>query len=79
MHSVTSSCYQLSTVFLLQPPSSPKQHFTDQASLVGAERTLSVPVMLVMPVNSITLTALPLVIFVENCDVIDEGTFITRK
>jgi len=73
----------MSTVFLLQPPNSPEQQLTGQASLVGAEGTLNVPVMLVMPVDSITRTALILVwvcvIFVANYDVIDEGTFITRK
>lgn len=53
--------YQLSTVFLLQLPSSPEQQLTDQASLAGVEGTLSVPVLLAMLIDRITLTALPLV------------------
>ena len=43
----------------------------------------SAPVLLVMCIDGITLTAVLLVwvcvTFVANCDVIVEGTFITRK
>jgi len=75
--------YQLSTVFLLQPFSSPVQQLIDQASLVGVEGILSVPLLLGMRIDSITLTALShvwvCVIFAANCDVINVGTCITRK